>query len=250
MELLGHRLWLTRYCQSFAKWLYQFIFLPAANERSKYSKWSRKFSLNCLVNNVFAKWRPRASGEAVDYGRNHTHVKPQVKHAPVLKWSPHYRNSTDLQDHFHLGLGSFCGFHEKYSIHHILSGVSLCQAQDQLWVMQNTKMHTRVPWMHCFQCWDWWEQGLWPAKGLGRGRGKWVSKMCKKSSWPQSGIILFQAARLSWQNSPNPKGAKGKAVLGPLWASHLAAWQHTPTASASLLPATLHYIKVWAGLGW
>lgn len=58
---------------------------------------------------------------------------------------------------------------------------------------------------------------------------------------------MFWAARLSWRNSPDPKGPKGKAVLGPLWASHLAAWQHTATSSASLLPATLHCIKAWAG---
>lgn len=40
----------------------------------------------------------------------------------------------------------------------------------------------------------------------------------------QSGGIMFQVARLSWQNGPRPKEAKGKAVLGPvLWVSHLAA---------------------------
>lgn len=47
----------------------------------------------------------------------------------------------------------------------------------------------------------------------------------------QSGAILFQAARLSWQNGPHPKGAKGKAVLGPiLWLSHHTAWQYKPTS--------------------
>lgn len=59
-----------------------------------------------------------------------------------------------------------------------------------------------------------------------------MREICKKSSWPQGGVILFQAARLTWQNSSDPKGDKGKAELGPLWASHLAAWQHTPIASA------------------
>ena len=85
MDLLDHMAYLIL-PKFFCKWLCQFIFPPAANESSRYSKRSRKFLSNSIMNNCVCQINAPRSGEAVEYGRNYPQAKPLVKHAE-LSWT-------------------------------------------------------------------------------------------------------------------------------------------------------------------
>lgn len=69
-----------------------------------------------MIKEVFTDCKmPLARGEAVECGRNHTQMKPQVKHAVVLD---HKVLSTEAVliskiTFIYKSPGSFCDFHEK-----------------------------------------------------------------------------------------------------------------------------------------
>ena len=72
-----------------------------------------------------------------------------------------------------------------------------------------------------------------------------MREICEKCSWPQSGVILLQATRLSWRNSPDPKGPKGKGKPSRCLATHTYLLCQPPACSTPL-----HQSLGWALGGW
>lgn len=90
----------------------------------------------------------------MECGRNHAKGKPQVKREIVLDHEVLISEAelTSKTTFTFNTVGSFCDSHKKCFICHVLSGVSLCQAQDQLWVDAKQQMYTRGPSMPSFTC--------------------------------------------------------------------------------------------------
>lgn len=106
----------------------------------------RQFSLNFIMNNCVCQINAPSKRKAVEYDRDHTKVKkPQVK--PVLDHEVLIREARLVSEttFIYNSLRSFCDFHEKCFVRHVRSGISLCQAQDQLWVDAKHQMCTCGP---------------------------------------------------------------------------------------------------------
>ena len=90
----------------------------------------------------------------MECGRNHAKGKPHVKREIVLDHEVLISEAELISKTAFIfnTLGSFCDSHKKCFIRHVLSGVSLCQAQDQLWVDAKQQMYTRGPSMPGFKC--------------------------------------------------------------------------------------------------
>lgn len=156
----------------------------------------------------------------MEYDRDHTQVKPQVK--PVLDREVLIRDAGLVSEttFIYNSLRSFCDFHEKCFVRHVRSGISLCQAQDQLWVDAKHQMCTCGPWKLCFTYRDRLERGA-------GNEGETFAEQFLASAWCY--FVPGSKDELAEWSAPN----RAKVVLGTRRASPLTAWQHTP---ASFMP--------------
>ena len=77
-----------------------------------------------------------------------------------------------------------------------------------------------------------WSKDTDPWRALeGQVANRW-EKFARKVLGPR--VALFCSRQQDWASTANglsPKGAEDTVMLGPLWASYLTVWQHTPTPS-------------------